>query len=296
MYANAPQFKGGDFLDDAALDNALSEDEEGFDTMNLEEHLAKIETMPPPEVPPREGLYSTPLSWEKPEPGLRMESGYGMQESPGGMPGGYAQAMPGVGSQVLSNDEQRRLLAIAMNTGRPPASFLPAGGFGLGFGAGLGSGLPPEFGASIDSLLGGPSSADHSQDQTPTPGESSRAASRKEIKAESSNDGSSIVAAPPSRPPLSRTNTDATDKGKDKLKSGDRTAHNDIERKYRTNLKDKIAELRDAVPALQSIPEDGGDDTEGNGQRAPKVSKVSINLRYLLIVPSHANTYSRELS
>lgn len=256
--------------------------------MNLEEHLAKIETMPPPEVPPREGLYSTPLSWEKPEPGLRMESGYGMQESPGGMPGGYAQAMPGVGSQVLSNDEQRRLLAIAMNTGRPPAAFMPPSGFGLGFGAGLGSGLPPEFGASIDSLLGGPPSADHSQDQTPTPGESSRAASRREIKAESSNDGSSIVGAPPSRPTLSRANTDTTDKGKDKAKSGDRTAHNDIERKYRTNLKDKIAELRDAVPALHSIPEDAGDDeTEGNGQRAPKVSKVSTHSIHLYLIDTN---------
>lgn len=245
--------------------------------MNLEEHLAKIETMPPPEVPPREGLYSTPLSWEKPEPGLRMDSPYGMQESPGGIPGGYAQAMPGVGSQVLSNDEQRRLLAIAMNTGRTPASFMPPSGFGLGFGAGLGTGLPPEFGASIDSILGGPGSGEQSQNQTPTPAESSKAASRAyEHRAESSNDGSSVNAAPPSRPPLSRTNTGTTDKGKEKVKSGDRTAHNDIERKYRTNLKDKIAELRNAVPALQSIPEDGGDDGESsNAQRAPKVSKVS---------------------
>ncbi len=47
---------------------------------------------------------------------------------------------------------------------------------------------------------------------------------------------------------------------KDKPKAGDRTAHNDIERKYRTNLKDRIAELRDAVPALRTIPEDPIDD------------------------------------
>ncbi|KAH6900694.1 helix-loop-helix DNA-binding domain-containing protein [Thelonectria olida] len=274
IYASAPPFKGTDFFDDNALDNALSDDEEGLDSINLEEHLAKIDSMPPPEVPPREGLYSTPLSWEKPEPGLRMEPNFGL-ESPGGMPGGYQQAMPGVGSQinqVLSNEEQRRLLAIAMNTGRTPASFMPPSGFGLGFGAGLGTGLPPEFNASIDSILGG-----QDPSQTPTPADSSKTATQ--IKHEtSSNDGGSSAALSSSRPQLQRTNTNTTDKGKDKLKSGDRTAHNDIERKYRTNLKDKIAELRDAVPALKSIPEDGGEDEEesSNPQRAPKVSKGTV--------------------
>ncbi|RSM14587.1 hypothetical protein CEP52_001275 [Fusarium oligoseptatum] len=251
IYATAPPFKGNDYFDDNALDNALSDDEEGFDSMSLEEHLSKIETMPPPEVPPREGLYSTPLSWEKPEPGLRMEPNFGVGESPGGMStAGYGQTMPGVGNQVLSNDEQRRLLAIAMNTGRTPASFMPPSGFGLGFGAGLGSGLPPEFNASIDSILGTP--GEQSQKQTPTPADSTKAPSRnQDIKTEASSET-------------------------DKMKSGDRTAHNDIERKYRTNLKDKIAELRNAVPALQSIPEDGIDEGEGNSQRAPKVSKGTV--------------------
>lgn len=184
--------------------------------------------------------------------------------------GGYQQTMPGVGNQVnqvLSNDEQRRLLAIAMNTGRTPASFMPPSGFGLGFGAGLGTGLPPEFNASIDSILG---VGDHSQNQTPTPADSSKALGA-EIKREtSSNDGSTALSS-------SGVHHSMSDKGKDKLKAGDRTAHNDIERKYRTNLKDKIAELRDAVPALMSIPEDGEDDGESssNPQRAPKVSKVS---------------------
>lgn len=276
IYASAPPFKGTDFFDDNALDNALSDDEEGLDSINLEEHLAKIDSMPPPEVPPREGLYSTPLSWEKPEPGLRMEPNFGL-ESPGGMPAGYHPAMPGVGSQVnqvLSNEEQRRLLAIAMNTGRTPASFMPPSGFGLGFGAGLGTGLPPEFNASIDSILGG-----QDPSQTPTPADSSKTVTGADIKREnSSNDGGSNSGLGSSRPALQRTNTGMTDKGKDKAKSGDRTAHNDIERKYRTNLKDKIAELRDAVPALKSIPEDGEDEEESsNPQRAPKVSKVSIS-------------------
>ncbi|KAM5348704.1 hypothetical protein ACJ41O_008528 [Fusarium nematophilum] len=275
IYATAPAFKAADYFDDNALDNALSDDEEGLDSMSLEEHLSKIETMPPPEVPPREGLYSTPLSWEKPEPGLRMEQNFGMGESPGGMGvAGYGQTMPGVGNQVLSNDEQRRLLAIAMNTGRTPASFMPPSGFGLGFGAGLGTGLPPEFNVSIDSILGTPA-GDQSQKQTPTPADSTKAPSRnQDIKTEASSESGAALSS--SRPQLRRTDTDNTDKGKDKAKSGDRTAHNDIERKYRTNLKDKIAELRNAVPALQSIPEDGLDEGEGNSQRAPKVSKGTV--------------------
>ncbi|KAF4995248.1 hypothetical protein FDECE_12863 [Fusarium decemcellulare] len=277
IYATAPPFKGAEYFDDNALDNALSDDEEGLDNMSLEEHLSKIETMPPPEVPPREGLYSTPLSWEKPEPGLRMEPNFGMGESPGGMNvAGYGQTMPGVGNQVLSNDEQRRLLAIAMNTGRTPASYMPPSGFGLGFGAGLGSGLPPEFNTSIDSILGTPS-GEQSQKQTPTPADSTKAPSRnQDIKTEASSETGTALSS--TRPQLQRTNTGTsiTDKGKDKMKLGDRTAHNDIERKYRTNLKDKIAELRNAVPALQSIPEDGIEEGEGNSQRAPKVSKGTV--------------------
>lgn len=269
------------YFDDNALDNALSDDEEGLDSMSLEEHLSKIETMPPPEVPPREGLYSTPLSWEKPEPGLRMEPNFGMGE--GGMNAGYGQTMPGVGNQILSNDEHRRLLAIAMNTGRPgpailPASFMPPSGFGLGFGAGLGTGLPPDFNASIDSILGGPASANHSQRQTPTPTEAT--SRNQDVKTEGSSDAGTALSS--TRPGLSRTTTNTTDKGKEKIKPGDRTAHNDIERKYRTNLKDKISELRDAVPALHSIPEDGVDDGDGSSGRAPKVSKVSGNISLMI--------------
>lgn len=276
VYATAPPFQGAEYFDDNALDNALSDDEEGIDSMSLEEHLSKIETMPPPEVPPREGLYSTPLSWEKPEPGLRMEPDFGMGSTQGGMSSGFGQTMSGMSgmgnNQVLSNDEQRRLLAIAMNTGRTSSSFMPATGFGLGFGAGLGTGMS-DFNSNIDSLFGTPT-GDRSQKQTPTPANSSKAPSRnQDIKTEASSE----TGLSSSRPGLSRTTTATSDiKGKEKLKPGDRTAHNDIERKYRTNLKDKIAELREAVPALHSIPEDGGnEEAEGSSGRAPKVSKVS---------------------
>ncbi|KAM3503946.1 hypothetical protein MY10362_003891 [Beauveria mimosiformis] len=61
---------------------------------------------------------------------------------------------------------------------------------------------------------------------------------------------------------------------------GDRTTHNDVERKYRTNLKDRIAELRAAVPALQAQQHDGESDGGGGGggasSSAPKVSKGTV--------------------
>lgn len=60
---------------------------------------------------------------------------------------------------------------------------------------------------------------------------------------------------------------------RDRAKSGDRTTHNDVERKYRTNLKDKIAELRAAVPSLQA-PMEAESDSSVPHQAAPKVSKV----------------------
>jgi hypothetical protein len=107
--------KREDFIDDSALDNALS-DEEGL-FMNLAEHLSKIDFAPPTDVPPREGLYSTPLSWERPQPGLRMDS------------------LIGLGSQALNEAEQRRLIAIAMNPG-PSMGGL---GSNLTFNSGLGS-------------------------------------------------------------------------------------------------------------------------------------------------------------
>ncbi|KAH8170935.1 helix-loop-helix DNA-binding domain-containing protein [Sarocladium implicatum] len=60
---------------------------------------------------------------------------------------------------------------------------------------------------------------------------------------------------------------------KSKARHVDRAAHNDIERRYRTNLKHKIAELRDAIPTLA-----GGDDEEGSGAEASssKVSKGTV--------------------
>ncbi|KAF3762009.1 hypothetical protein M406DRAFT_65051 [Cryphonectria parasitica EP155] len=242
-----------DMLDDDALDYALSEEgdmtAEDFGSMNLADHMSKIDNMPPPEVPPREGLYSTPLSWEKPQPGLRLDSLMSMQNP-----------------QQLSEDEQRRLIAIAMNTG-PVMGGLGSGQFGQASGSRgyvAGGGLHASLGQNFN--IGGGLGDDAPLLRPETP----------------------AVAKPP-QPRLSRSTTEKSEgkgKGKEKEgdddnkskgKSGDRTAHNDIERKYRTNLKDKISELRDAVPALRTIQEgvvdEGEDNTPGN---RPKVSKGTV--------------------
>jgi hypothetical protein len=242
LYANSI-LKEEDLIDDSALDNALSDDDDLLDSINLGDQLSKIESLPPSDVPAREGLYSTPLSWEKPQPGLRMDP------------------LIGIGTPTLSEAEQRRLLAIALNTGtRNPGSF------------GYSASLDPSYPSSLDSRL-----ATASMSQVSTAAEVYHLP-QKLPETPVAEDLETILEAPQGgRPQLQRTNTGMTDKSKDKGKSGDRTAHNDIERKYRTNLKDRISELRDAVPSLRSMSEEGGKDNESSNQnpRAPKVSKVS---------------------
>jgi hypothetical protein len=258
-----------DFIDDSALDNALSDDEDGLESFNLGEQLSKIDSAPPSEVPPREGLYSTPLSWEKPQPGLRMDPlmGLGGLGALGGI--GSVGSLAGFGGPIMDQAEQRRLLAIAMNTSRTPTGFTSA--FTLPLVAGFGSGFASSLAGSVDSNIGTTSLSEISK--VPDIDALKTKKEPKEVL-----DMDSAFQTPP-RPQISRTNTGTTDKGKEKVKpGGDRTAHNDIERKYRTNLKDKIAELRDAVPSLRSIPEEGEEEDEGSSQpnRAPKVSKVSV--------------------
>jgi len=221
-----PVLKRDDFMDDSALENALS-DEDGFSSINLADQLSRIDTAPPQDVPPREGLYSTPLSWERPQPGIRMDSFIGLH------------------SPSLNEAEQRRLIAIAMNPG--PSMGGLGSNINLNF-SGLAPGMPMTFGAGLGST--GPGSASN-------PVSPPRAS------------------AGPSRPPsgMMKRQDSVSAKGKEPQKLGDRTAHNDIERKYRTNLKDKISELKDAVPALRTISENGGED-ETAPSRTAKVSKV----------------------
>ncbi|CAK7245837.1 MAG: hypothetical protein STHCBS139747_007439 [Sporothrix thermara] len=167
-------------------------------------------------------------------------------------------SMLGFQTPTLSEAEQRRLIAIAMN----PTT--PMGGLGN---SGMGSGFNsfPMFGSGLgNGSLGQLSNSDLLSDlMAPS------------VSAGTPAQQSSSSSAQPGK--LAKT-----DKGKEKPKSADRTAHNDIERKYRTNLKDRIAELRDAVPSLRTIPENSVDDGDGEGEgsnqagRGPKVSKGTV--------------------
>lgn len=372
LYTTAnPSFFRNNFLDEAALDNALSEDEDGLESLNLTEQLSKIDTAAPSEVPPREGLYSTPLSWEKPQPGLRSDP----------LLSSFNPNTP-----LLSDMEQKNLLAIALNTNRPQsANFGPNYGAGFGFGYDYDalSGTFPTLGADalLESFgttnlndLSVPMAAVQSQLQPqsqsqPQPSLQSQAPlaasqyspslmqnqppsqtqQQRPLTIPTQQHSQGQQAQPPPQPqyyrqthglpfqplqqrpgsdspaqeqaraapqtqqppppeprnrisgqrqPQQPTAADkakggfaqelsaAEDKAKEKSKSGDRAAHNDIERKYRTNLKDKISELRDSVPALKAIPEEGLEEEEEEdfaaSQRLPKVSKVSISVRWTL--------------
>ncbi|KAJ6787371.1 hypothetical protein PWT90_06299 [Aphanocladium album] len=74
----------------------------------------------------------------------------------------------------------------------------------------------------------------------------------------------------PKKSPIQQSATTRSERAK----TGDRTTHNDVERKYRTNLKDRIAELRAAVPALQAQQDGESDGTASHA--APKVSKGTV--------------------
>ncbi|OTB09674.1 hypothetical protein M426DRAFT_6937 [Hypoxylon sp. CI-4A] len=217
-----PPSSTADLVDDSALDHALSDEDDLF-SMALADQLSKTDSAPiPSDVPPRERLYSTPLSWEQPQPGFRMD---------------YVNVNP-----PFQDPERQRLLAIAMGTGQNPQQQQIQR-------------QPPGMDFRFE-INQSPTTMSDSKSNTPEP-------------------RNKPVVTRPQGP--SRTNsTDAMDKTKEKPRNSDRAAHNDIERKYRTNLKDKIAELRDAIPSLRSIPEDGDDNDASASRTAPKVSKGTV--------------------
>lgn len=259
--AMAP-FREEDFIDDAAFDQALSDDEDVFDSANTADQVSEMESMAPPPHPPSrpppppqagKNPYASPPTWSRPDAGARQ--GPLVDDMARPMRRDIWDTLPARGTnQVLSPDEQRRLLEIAFNSGRMPGSFIPPNGFGIGFGAGLGARPPAEFEKR-----------------------SSVSAERPSTKSSGASKGDEAHDRAQKQPSRKSTAAKAggSKKPGEKPKSADRMAHNDVERKYRTNLKVKIAELRDAVPALQS-PSHEGNDSDGNGhQGAPKVSKVS---------------------
>ncbi|KAI4861577.1 HLH-domain-containing protein [Hypoxylon rubiginosum] len=218
-----PPSSTADLIDDSALDHALSDDDDLF-SMALADQLTKTESLPiPSEVPPRERLYSTPLSWETPQPGFRMD---------------YVNVNP-----PFNDPERQRLLAIAMGTGQAPQQQQPN------------SRQVPNMDFRFE-INQSPTTMSDSKSNTPEP-RTKPAATRPQAPSRSNS-------------------TEAMDKLKEKPRNSDRAAHNDIERKYRTNLKDKIAELRDAIPSLRAIPEDGDDNENPASRTAPKVSKGTV--------------------
>ncbi|KAI1275510.1 helix-loop-helix DNA-binding domain-containing protein [Xylaria sp. FL0933] len=213
-----------ELIDDSALDQALSDDEDLF-SMALVHELGNPTTSAPATAPePQERLYSTPLSWERPRPGYHMN---------------YVNT-----NMPIGDAERQRLLAIALGTGQAPAQ------------------QPSRPPAVADFHFEMTQSPTDSTSNTPEPKPRSTA----------------TRPAGPSR----KNSSESGEKPKEKPKNSERAAHNDIERKYRTNLKDKIAELRDAIPSLRAIPEDDDPNSPaGSSRTAPKGTVLTKATEYI---------------
>ncbi|KAM4067521.1 helix-loop-helix DNA-binding domain-containing protein [Hirsutella rhossiliensis] len=282
LYSTAMAPFGEDFIDDVAYDDqALSDDEDIPDVEHIGDQPSGTESQSQLPVPPSVSL---------PQPshdeviddlvsltrggrahfGLRLNPA--LEETPRQMRQDIWGTPPRGMNQVLSLEEQRRLLEISLNSGQMPASFIPPNGFGLGFGAGLGARPPAEFGQRA----GRPPST--TMETAPT-GTSSGVAPRDEEEEEQEQAVLKLPLKRPaaSKPGMSKKPPEHALAETVKPRPADRIAHNEVERKYRTNLKVKIAELRDAVPALQP-PALGTDAAEcGPGQQdAPKVRKGTV--------------------
>lgn len=186
------------------------------DTLN-EEPLFQTpaQTMDSPQPPSR--LYSTPLSWERPQPGY--------------------QNMPNRQYSNLTPAEESQLLSIAMPR------------------------LAPAY-------------SSHSLSPSPEPQQMNRRKRKSSTSSMSSfEDGDHLDDM--------TTNTNASAKGSSNAARHPppkKTAHNMIEKRYRTNLNDKIAALRDSVPSLrvaaQKSEENSNEDLQGLAP-AHKLNKVS---------------------
>ncbi|TVY75968.1 Sterol regulatory element-binding protein, partial [Lachnellula suecica] len=162
------------------------------------------------DIPQREGLYSTPLSWSRPAAGSRQPTTY---------------------NGVLSPQEMSKLCDIAM----PPH-------------------IQNKYATSQSSSASSPDAG--------TDNIKKRKSSVEEYDEEEDDES-----PPPSRggrhPPVKKT------------------AHNMIEKRYRTNLNDKIAALRDSVPSLRvmSKKKSRGQDVEEDLQGltpAHKLNKATV--------------------
>ena len=78
---------------------------------------------------------------------------------------------------------------------------------------------------------------------------------------------------------------------------GKKTSHNVIEKRYRSNLNDKIAALRESIPALRSVGQrvpakDGSSDSEGPAMVDGSISRLKLNKATVL---AKATEYIRQL-
>ena len=168
---------------------------------------------PMTDLPNREGLYSTPLSWTRPVAGTRQAQQY---------------------SGTLTPQEESKLRSIAMPS------------------------TQPQYPAS-------PSSSPSSPDPTGN-------RKRKSSVEEEEEDDESPEPANGRCPPVKKT------------------AHNMIEKRYRTNLNDKIAALRDSVPSLRVISKKNsrGEEIQEDLQGLTPAHKLN---KVCCLLPLHSLAY-----
>ncbi|KAG5950316.1 hypothetical protein E4U53_005265 [Claviceps sorghi] len=253
--ATAP-FREEDFFDDSAFEQVLSDDEDMFEpTGDVNNKPAPLRDFPETQTSTKNSasLFSRSDGMGAFRSGSRLASA--IKDEPG-------QMGCGTGAPTPQYDEQRRLLEEALNAGKLPGALLPPNGFGIGFGAGMGGCKLPRGPDKKTSSPRGQLAGGHAKSMS---GKDSDMLDEAELKKQTKK-------APTARPTASRKSTSSLPTPK--VRSADRIAHNDVERKYRTNLKDKIAELRAAVPALQTCGADA-DSEGGSAGGQPGGNKIS---------------------
>ncbi|OAA51683.1 Helix-loop-helix DNA-binding domain protein [Metarhizium rileyi] len=244
-------FREEDFFDDSAFEQVLSDDEEMFESTDKSgEKVRRLESTSRSQQPADDDAV---LSGSQLESTLKDGSQQMRRTFPQG-------PEPDV-------DEHRRFLEEALNSGRIPGALIPPNGFGIGFGAGMGCRPPQEF---VNRPLSSSEKPVESQDMAIDDGKTRTSDIIDEAEPKKQTN---------KRPTTTRGGSSKRAAiGAPKPRSADRIAHNDVERKYRTNLKDKIAELRAAVPSLQASGGDGDSEggSAGGQQSGAKISKVSL--------------------
>lgn len=237
---NSPAMANLDLQNDRVSRLAAMNNDEcavfGDDNMN-EAPLFQSPSTFAPEVPQREGLYSTPLSWSRPTLGPRSQS---------------------FSASILSPQEENRLRNIAMPN-RPQQSH------------------SAQYPASPEST------------SSPEPFMEKRKKRKSSVEEEDDDDYEQNSSNSSGKHPVVK-----------------KTAHNMIEKRYRTNLNDKIAALRDSVPSLRvmskknSRNEDIEEDLQGLTP-AHKLNKVcsapffpSLPPLTFLLIPSSVSLTTKQ--